>query len=84
MVIEMGRSPKTERRRRSARIAERSLSARAKSMDRFSRRLRELRDVTSSFESWVVEEKEGQRAVIVGLSLKLRFVPLVDRASHLE
>ena len=47
-VREMGRSPKRERRWRSVRITERSLRARAKSMDKLSRRPRVLRVVVES------------------------------------
>ena len=44
-VREMGRSPKRESRWRSVRMTERSLRARAKSMDKLSRRPRVLRVV---------------------------------------
>ncbi len=75
----MGRSPKRERRWRSVRITERSLRARAKSMDRLSRKPRVLRVVE---ESWAEVGKQGDRAVMVGLSLKLRFVPFESGFSH--
>ena len=79
VVRETGRSPKRERRWRSVRITERSLRARAKSMDKLSRRPRVLRVVV---ESWPEVEKQGERAVMVGLSLKLRFVPFEVGLSH--
>ena len=78
MVSEMGRSPKRERRLRSVTMVERSLRARAKSTDRLSRRLRELSEVEDD------GEHEADKAVIVGLSLKLRFVPLESGFSHLR
>ncbi len=83
----MGKSPKADRRRRLARIRERSLSARAKSEARVSRRLMLLRDVIPILESrsccWV--EKAGQSAVIVGPSLNCRLVPFIEpiERSHL-
>ena len=58
---------------------ERSLRARAKSMDRLSRRPRVFRVME---ESWPELEKQGERAVMVGLSLKLRFVPFEIGFSH--
>ena len=78
----MGRSPKVERRRRSARMRNRSRRARATSEARLSRRLISLREVMLVVEDCVVLgwEKEGERAVMVGLSLNSRFVPRVDLA----
>ena len=61
------------------RIIERSLRARAKSMDRLSSRPRVLRVME---ESWPGLETQGERAVMVGLSLKLRFVPFEIGFSH--
>ena len=58
---------------------ERSLRARAKSIDRLSRRPRVLRVVE---EFWPEDEKQGERAVMVGLSLKFRFVPFEMGFSH--
>ena len=60
-------------------MMERSLRARAKSTDRLSRRPRALRVME---ESWPELEKQGERAVMVGLSLKLRFVPFEIGFSH--
>ena len=79
VVREMGRSPKRERRWRSVRITEKSLRARAKSTDKLSRRPSVLRVVVGS---WAEVEKQGERAVMVGLSLKLRSVPFEIGFSH--
>ena len=72
---EMGRSPKVERARRSERMRLRSWTARAKS---FARRSMWLRDGVSKLDLSPVVEKEGQRAVNVGLTAKTRLVPLVE------
>ena len=72
----MGRSPKAERARRSVRMTLRSWIARAKSDVRVERRSMSLRDVVSKLD--LFDEKEGQRAVTVGLSLNSSVVPLVE------
>ena len=84
-IREMGRSPKAERARRSVRMRLRSWIARAKSDVRVERRSMSLRDVTSRFD--FSDEKEGQRAVMVGLNLNSRFVPFIEEDigdSHCE
>ena len=75
-VREMGRLPKAERARRSVRMRLRSWIARAKSDVRVERRSMLLRDVASNLD--LSEEKDGQRAVTVGLSLNSSVVPLVE------
>lgn len=75
-VREMGRSPKAERARRSLRRRLRSWIARAKSDVKVERRSMSLRDVVSKL--GLLEEKEGQRAVMVGLSLNSRLVPFIE------
>ena len=75
-VREMGRSPKVERARRSMRMRLRSWIARAKSDVRVERRSMSLREVASKF--GFSDEKDGQRAVMVGLSLNSRFVPFIE------
>ena len=75
-VREMGKSPKVERARRSMRMILRSWIARAKSDVRVERRLTSSRVVVSNV--GFSEEKEGQRAVMVGLSLNLSVVPLAE------
>ena len=75
-VREMGRLPKVERARRSMRMRLRSWIARAKSDVRVERRSVALRDVMSKL--GFSDEKEGQRAVMVGLILNSRFVPFVE------
>ena len=75
-VREMGRSPKVERARRSTRMRLRSWIARAKSDVRVERRSVAFRDVMSKLD--FSDEKEGQRAVMVGLILNSRFVPFVE------
>ena len=72
----MGRSPKAERARRSVRMMLRSWIARAKSDVRVERRSMSLRDVVSKLD--LSDEKEGQKAVMVGLSLNSSVVPLVE------
>lgn len=74
-VSEMGKSPKVDRARRSVRMRLRSWIARAKSDVKVERRSMLLRDVMSKLD--LSEEKEGQRAVMVGLILKSRFVPFI-------
>ena len=54
----------------------RSWIARAKSDVRVERRSMSLRDVVSKLD--LSDEKEGQRAVTVGLSLNSSVVPLVE------
>lgn len=72
----MGRSPKAERARRSVSTRLRSWIARAKSDVRVERRSMSLRDGASSLD--LSEGKDGQRAVIVGLSLNSSVVPFVE------
>ena len=76
-IRDRGRSPKLERRRRSERMRERSRKARAKSEERVERREGVFRVVGVDW-LLVEEEREGQRAVIVGESLKSRFVPRTE------
>ena len=69
----MGRSPKAERVRRSVRTRLRSWIARAKSEVRVERRSMSLRDVVSNVD--FLGDSDGQRAVMVGLSLNSSVVP---------
>ena len=75
-AMEMGRSPKAERARRSLRTRLRSWIARAKSEVRVERRSMSLRDVVSNVD--FSEDSGGQRAVMVGLSLNSSVVPFLE------